>query len=785
MRKLRYRSLINLALLLALLTACLGKPTPTPTPTIPPPPPPTATRLPPTPRPTRTPTQEPAHRIAVRRVEAGGAGEFYDTLTGDRFVPRGANYIDFIVLDRTGSYASGVLMPGRFDAQRVRADFQRLAGLEYNTVRLLFDRCGSGPDCIGLQGGSGLNPAYLDNLVEVMRIARDEGIYLLLASSYAPLEGGYWPRFEQEFSGAEQAGFDTPQSNAYFLHLGGVAMQARYWGDLLLALVERGAPLDVILGWELKEEYFLYAQRPPLAGYSGQVTTANGMIYNVDLAERWQEMIVESTQYWVETLAGVIKQRDSQALVSVGLTPPAAPNGYESQGRYGLSLSMLGAAPLDFVDFQVQIDGELTLQQAAENFGALDEDTRPVILGASGLSKEVAPSVYSAQTLAANWLAEACTLGVDGWLQWTYDAQPDGLQPPFWSLLDENERLLQALAPAAWSSCNPPDLAERNAALGKEAYAFSETYYGPPELAVDGGMRGWQADGLPPQWIEVDLKEAITAGRVGLTVGSGLPGEGQTQVWLHLVGGRSVLVGTFLGYLYSGELLEVNLPTPLSEVRAVRVNSLSGWFPPAWSEIEVITAPQAGEPCLLSAPRNTNLYTAPDSGSPVAALLYQGLNPALADGQLLAPDGSQWWRLPPGVWISAGEVSASPGCAAVPAVTYQPPVATVPVTFRLQAPLDPLAKIYLLGDFATTAYPTWKPDGILMIKEGSGRWKITLDLPPGVTLRYQYGRGAWETLERGPACAPAPERSFQILPGSTGETIEDVVVMWAGEGACK
>ena len=50
------------------------------------------------------PTPPPAHRIGIRVVD--GRGEFFDRLTGERFVPRGANYLHLerdangIVVDR-------------------------------------------------------------------------------------------------------------------------------------------------------------------------------------------------------------------------------------------------------------------------------------------------------------------------------------------------------------------------------------------------------------------------------------------------------------------------------------------------------------------------------------------------------------------------------------------------------------------------------------------------------------------------------------------------------------
>jgi len=73
--------------LLLAVAACDRAPEPTPTPA--PTAAPTAAPVEPTIVP--TPQPPPEHRIGVRVVE--GVGEFYDRETGERFVPRGNNYI--------------------------------------------------------------------------------------------------------------------------------------------------------------------------------------------------------------------------------------------------------------------------------------------------------------------------------------------------------------------------------------------------------------------------------------------------------------------------------------------------------------------------------------------------------------------------------------------------------------------------------------------------------------------------------------------------------------------
>ena len=55
----------------------------------------------PSPSPEKTePAPQPEHRIGVRVVD--GAGEFYDRLTGEKFIPRGNNHISLDPMQKKG-----------------------------------------------------------------------------------------------------------------------------------------------------------------------------------------------------------------------------------------------------------------------------------------------------------------------------------------------------------------------------------------------------------------------------------------------------------------------------------------------------------------------------------------------------------------------------------------------------------------------------------------------------------------------------------------------------------
>jgi len=191
--------------------------------------------VPATPAPNHTSIPLQVDRIGIRTVD--GVAEFYHTGTDEKFVPRGVNYVDFYK-NQQGNYESRVFATDKYDPERVREAFRHLYEQGYNTVRIFFDTCGSGPVCIGNPNGKGLNPGYLDNLADLMSIAGEEGIYIVYTANSIPGDGGYWQIFDQEFNSTNHNGFIDGR-NADWIHSAGVKAKAALWRDLMSGLAER------------------------------------------------------------------------------------------------------------------------------------------------------------------------------------------------------------------------------------------------------------------------------------------------------------------------------------------------------------------------------------------------------------------------------------------------------------------------------------------------------------------------------------------------------------------
>ncbi len=128
--------------------------------------------------PTSRPTSPPSvatHLIATHRIY--GLAEFYDRATLASFIPRGVNY--FILVPVLDHYEDRLFAVGVYDHNRTKSDFSTLSAAGYNTVRIILDGCTSGEGCIGVENGQGLNPAYLDNIVDLMNLARESDLFLL------------------------------------------------------------------------------------------------------------------------------------------------------------------------------------------------------------------------------------------------------------------------------------------------------------------------------------------------------------------------------------------------------------------------------------------------------------------------------------------------------------------------------------------------------------------------------------------------------------------------------
>lgn len=754
----RIKTISVLALSL-IVTACnLPTPTQVPTPTQKPAEPAAAAQ-----QPTETVRPRPqVNRIGIRTIS--GSAEFYDTITGEKFLPRGVNYVDFYRTEHIG-YEDRLMATNVYDPERVRTAFRHLREHGYNTVRIFFDTCGSGPHCFGNHNGTGLNPGYLDNMVDVMYIAGEEGIYIIFTANSVPDGGGYWADFDREFYGSAHPGFETAQ-NADWLHPAGVEIKRRVWTDLMSGLTERDAPFETVLGWQLTNEYWLWKDVPPLSLDSGLVAISNGETYDMADPEQKRQMVIDGTLFFMETIVPIIKEYDPEALTTMGFFAPQFPNETGIGGDWYVDTApLMDKAPIDFWDFHAYADMDIDIYKQAENFGMLGYEEKPILLGETGMGHAFTPSAQSAASITAQWLVDACEIGFDGWLYWGYYPWPEDMTGKPWTPLEDDAFLFNTLAPVNWQDpCALPDFEIRNVSWGKPVRASSQTSENPAQNAVDGTSPEWSAGNYPPQWIEIDLQESTTVGQVGFTVGQWPPGYTHHQVWARLADNRYVLLADFNGYTTIDMSLNYKLPVPVRDVKSVRFLQLTS---PSWAgykEVEVISAPSTTGPeaCFAKLGGTVRLTNYPAEDAREIGTLKSG-DEVYFGAVYMDKSGVGWAQVGENAWLKTDGLAIGQDCESASLAETDPGPKLVTVTFNVTVPDNTQGEVFIAGYFKGVNLPAWIPYMILLTKQDGNLWTVTLDLPAGTEVSYVYTRSSWETIERPEACpGDTPPREFTV-----------------------
>ena len=523
---------------------------------------------------TNTLSPQAEHRIAIRQLN--GIGEFYDKQTDATFIPRGANYL-FVPVG--SNHIIQLLRVGTYDPQRTRADFRTLSSLGYNTVRVFIDHCNKGEGCIGDVDNSGLNPAYLDNIADMMSAAKEAEIFILFTSNDLPDQGGYSE--EANFgSGGNFAGY----RNSYYLRPQAISATRRYWRDLLTGLVERQAAFDAVLAWELLNEQWMFRDQPPLSLTSGTVETTTGS-YDMSDPNQKTQMISDGLVYYIAQLKEEILSHDPTALVTMGFFAPeiAAPDWYVE------TKSLLEKSDLDFFDFHAY-PGGLTLQDHAEHFGMIGFDAKPIVMGEYGAFGHIYSKIDSAARALTQWVADSCRYGFDGWVYWAYYPADASVNDRTWGLVDETNYLLNLFAPVNQPDpCKAIEIPNDNLAYHKPVTASQSMADQPAANVVDEDESTlWNAGAGPVQWIQIDLQGSYRITEIRLLVAQYPNGDTihRVQVRSSNSDGFQTVHG-FLGFTQDNQWLVLHPDTPLENVSQIRIQTVNSPSWVAWKEVQV------------------------------------------------------------------------------------------------------------------------------------------------------------------------------------------------------
>jgi F5/8 type C domain-containing protein len=523
---------------------------------------------------TNAPQLQAGHRIDIRQVN--GVGEFYDKQTNEKFIPRGANYV-FVPIGN--SHTNLLLRAGTYDPDRTRKDFATLASLGYNTVRVFLDQCNKGIGCIGDDDNIGLNPKYLDNIADMMSAGKETGVFILFTSNDLPDQGGY-----AEEANLGSGGTFTGYRNSYYLRPQAITATRRYWSDLLTGLVERNAAFDAVLGWQLLNEQWMFRDQPPLSLTSGMVETTTGS-YDMSDPNQKTQMVSDGIVYYIAQMKEEVLLHDPTALVTMGFFAPeiAAPDWYVE------TASLLEKSDLDFFDFHAYPGGS-SLQSHVEHFGMLGYEAKPILMGEYGAFRHIYSEIGSAALALTTWVADSCEVGFDGWLYWTYYPADPSVGDQTWGLVDEDNYLLNMLAPANQPDpCVGVEIQNDNLASGKPVTASRSLPEGPPENAVDDNVgTQWIADEGPIQWIQIDLQESYRITEIRLLVAQYPAGNTTHRVQVRNFSGVVYqTVHEFQGSTNDNDWLVFKPDVPLENITQIRIQTILSPSWVAWKEIQV------------------------------------------------------------------------------------------------------------------------------------------------------------------------------------------------------
>jgi hypothetical protein len=490
--------------------------------------------------------------------------------------------VNYVFVPHGGAYTNLLLKVGVYDPDRTREDFHTLVSYGYNTVRVFLDQCSQGEGCIGADDNSGLNPAYLDNITDLLAAAQEVGIFVLFTSNDLPDQGGYAEQ-ANEMSGSSFAGY----RNSYYLTPGALEATRRYWRDLLVGLTARYAATDMVLGWQLLNEQWMFSDQPPLSLTSGEVSTMTG-VYDMSDPDQKREMVSDGLIHYISEVRSEILKHDPSALVTMGFFAP----GIATWGWYVETASLLAGADLDFFDFHAY-PGSQPLAELVAAFGMETFDAKPIIMGEYGAFTHQFPSIEPAARAILNWQKESCGHGFDGWLYWTYyPANPD-VGDRTWGFSDETFYLMELLAPIYLPDiCEVVEIPTVNLAFQKSVVASASLPGEPPANAVDEDpTTQWGAGAGPVQWIEVDLGQVYRVTEVRLLVAQWPEGETEHRIRARSPEGGLMELHTFLGTTAGGDWLIYMPDEPTENLQFIRIETIHSPSWVAWGEIQVFGDP--------------------------------------------------------------------------------------------------------------------------------------------------------------------------------------------------
>ena len=421
-----------------------------------------------------------------RLVPVTPAGQQYgylqDTATGQRFTPRGANFVRLTSpgVPTADYHYHSTFEPGRYtttEAENLLRAFERDG---YDALRVFIDPGSvTDADTYGRPHGLGrgrshdepLYGPYMDNVADFVRRATTHRVRVMFSLDHVPYNKYYLDLIGY----VDRPAANIDGRNLEYLHPSYVRAKEAYMGNFVAGLEERVGPelLSTVLAYGTDNEAYVVGDKAPYNRMSGTVTTLDGLTYDMSNPTQRQQSADANFVVYANRMVDAAKREDPQALVTMGAftygavhkpgpqgmptfctSTPSTPCPTNVDYRYPARFRSLSAwSRLSFLDLHMYpankpgINNPYTLSRNLETI-EWSRVRGPVIVGEFGASK----AHYNNDIIAAAYgmrdmQVDTCLRGMSGWLYWTWNAADTAALATIYTYADQRGAINGQLAP--------------------------------------------------------------------------------------------------------------------------------------------------------------------------------------------------------------------------------------------------------------------------------------------------------------------------------------------------
>ncbi|MDE1146369.1 MAG: hypothetical protein PW843_07050 [Azospirillaceae bacterium] len=380
------------------------------------------------------------------------------TADGRPFIPQGVNWV--VVSPGTPATQQNISFnPDYYPAHRtaIHQSLRAIARDGFNFVRIRLDAVG----IAGPAGTFGLNPTYMANVIDFIRAAAAEGLYVEPTGQWLPANyymlvprDGFPEPDRQNTAGINEMLLSRGESHAY----------GRYIADVLAA-IKAADPhlLSAVFCVDLWNELGFESKDLPFSRETGRYTAEDGSVIDLSDATSRQRLADAATTRWIDGVIAEAKQAAPGMLFTASVFSPldVFRPGYvgvfQHDAKWGdprqpLRLSAIQDSKADFLEIHLypHTAGATLDDQLASLEYSPTRDSKPVLLAETGAFKGEIKDIGQVDATLRGVLRQSCALHFAGWAYWTWDT--DG-QTDLWNLKENGGYLEKRLSPKFFDWC--------------------------------------------------------------------------------------------------------------------------------------------------------------------------------------------------------------------------------------------------------------------------------------------------------------------------------------------